>query len=184
MGQILDILDGIWKWLPQFTKGDLPSWIAVAIAVVAILLVFRKPRIHSELHLSRLHVEDDGGPINLEAEFTTYSHAARIDARATLKLDGISYPMSFQPLGRGPQNYRFASVSTFHLSFVGEYPKSQPIPKYAVINVKAKMSDGSGAQIREKMPLVPKDEDKAIAAAAAEAEPQGEGEADAGDREG
>ena len=96
----MDTLDAAWGWLLQFAKGDLPCWITVVITVIGVLLVirFRKQPIHSELNLSRLHFDDDGGPIILELEFTTYSHASRLDARAKLKLDGVKYPMKLEPV--------------------------------------------------------------------------------------
>ena len=60
------LFDAIWEWLPQFARGDLPTWIAVAIALIAMLFAIRKPPVHSELNISRLHFDDDGGPISQE----------------------------------------------------------------------------------------------------------------------
>jgi hypothetical protein len=133
--------------------GDFPSWLAVAIALAATLIALRKVAIHSELHFTRLHFDDDGGPISLELELTTYSHAPRLDAHAKLKLDRAKYPMSQEPLTT-PQNYRFATVSTFDLRFTGTYKKSKVAPKTAIIDVKVRMSDGSRARFKGKMPLV------------------------------
>jgi len=89
----------------------------------------------------------------LELDSATYSHASRIDARAKLKLNGVRYPMSFEQF-ETPTNYRFSTVNTFHLCFVGKYEKAQTTPKTASIDVKARLSDGSSARLREKVPLV------------------------------
>ena len=133
--------------------GDFPPWLAVAIAVIATLFALRKPPIHSELHFSRLRFDDDGGPISLEVELTTYSHASRLVATAKLKLDGIDYPMSLEPF-KTPVNYGYASANTFKLCFTGEYAKAIVAPKTANIGVKTRMSDGSSARLKKKIPLV------------------------------
>lgn len=46
---------------PSVGKGDLPSWIAVAIALVAVVIATRKPRAYSELNVAELHFDSDGG---------------------------------------------------------------------------------------------------------------------------
>jgi hypothetical protein len=61
--------------------------------------------------------------------------------------------MAFEPM-ETPQNYRFATVSTFELRFTGTYTKSKVTPKKAVIDVKVRMSDGSRARLKMKVPLV------------------------------
>ena len=150
----MDTLVSIWQWFLQFAKGDLPSWLAIAIAVIAMLFALRRPGAHTELSMSRLHFDDEGGPISLDMELTTYRHAPRLSATAKLKLDRVKYPLKLQPVN-SPTNYQFATVNTFHLSIVGQYTKRETLPKMASIDVKARLSDGSKARLRENMPLTP-----------------------------
>ena len=153
----MDVFDSVWKWLPEFTRGDLPSWAAVGLAFVAVLIAIRRSSIHAELHLKKFQFDEDGGPIMLEMEFTTYSHAARLTAEAKLKLDGVAYPMITEPF-KTPTNYAHASVNTFALLFKGAYTKSETLPNTASIDVKARMSDGSKARFRRKLSLVASDD--------------------------
>jgi hypothetical protein len=50
---------------------DFPSWLAVAIALIATLIALRTVPVHSELHFTRLCFDDNGGRISLELELTT-----------------------------------------------------------------------------------------------------------------
>ena len=150
----MDVSNSFWDWLPQFTRGDLPSWIAVAIALIAAFVALRKSPVHSELHIARLHIDDAEGPITLDLDLTTYSHAARLKAQASLKLDGVNYPMTMEPL-ETPQNLAYAAVNTFHLHFKGTFDTSRPTPKTASIDAKTTMSDESRARFKSKQELVP-----------------------------
>ena len=122
MGRVMNILDAIWVWVPQFTKGDLPSWIAVAIALIAVVIATRKPRSYSEINFTSLKFASDGGPITLDVEFTTYSHAATLEASTNLKIDGVENDSclgSSVCLSPGPERLRTTS-SNAHLT----YPRS------------------------------------------------------------
>ncbi len=141
----------IWAWL----QGDLASWLAVVLAVMAIIYALRN-RQHTELELVHLRFDNNGGPIDLELNLTTYSHAARIDATAKLEIDGVRYPLKWEPM-KTPMNYQFATVNTIQIRFTGQYEKRNILPKYARINAKAKLSDGSQASFKKKL-AVPKDE--------------------------
>ena len=149
----MDVLIQVWDYLPPFIKGDLPSWLAVIGAVIAMLFVLRKPSAHTELRMIRLHFDSNGGPISLELDLTTYSHAPNLSARAKLKLDRVEFAMRPEPV-EAPQNYRYATVNTFHLRFLGQYTKHQVSPKMAFVDVKVRFSDGSRARLREKTSLV------------------------------
>jgi len=150
--------DAAWTWLPQFASGPLPAWIGVLIGLVALYFATRKPRVHSELNLLQLKVgdgdddDDDGttgGPVILELDFTTYSHAARLTATAKVKINGVGCPMILQETER-PTNYQFATVNTFHLIFAGECLKGLPLSSPVSIDVRARLSDGSGARFKRK----------------------------------
>ncbi len=133
----------MWEWL----QSDLASWLAVGLALMAVFFTLRKPVKHTELSLSRLHFDDDGGPISLEVELSTESHAPNFEAEASLKMGGVNYPMRLEPV-KTPTNYQFATINTFHLHFVGQYVKSTTIPTTASIKVRAQLSDGSQARLR------------------------------------
>ena len=149
------IIQYLWKWLQsQWVQSDLASWLAVGLALMAVYFALRKLGQHTELNLTRLHFDDDGGPISLEVELSTYSHAPHLDAKARLKIGGISYPMTLEPL-KTPTNWSFATLNTFHLRFVGQYVKHKTTPTTAFINVKARWSDGSRARLRRKIDLKP-----------------------------
>ena len=148
-----DIIQCLWQWLQsQWFQSDLASWLAVGIAVIAIFFALRKPSHHTELSLTRLHFNSDGGPIDLELELDTYSHAPRLKTKAKLKIDGIDYPMTLEPI-KSPTNFQFAVLNTFKLHFVGQYVKSKTTPTTALIDVKARFSDGSRARLRVKIDL-------------------------------
>ncbi len=138
----------MWQWL----QSDLASWLAVGIAVIAVFFALRKPSHHTELSLTRLHFDSDGGPISLELDLATYSHAPRLTAKARLKIGGIGYPMRLEPI-KAPTNYQFAVLNTFQLRFVGQYVKSKINPTAAFIDVKARLSDGSRARLRKQVVL-------------------------------
>ena len=138
----------MWEWL----QGDLASWLAVVLAVTAIYFALRKPVQHTELNLTRLHFDADGGPISLEVELSTYSHAPSLKAEAKLKIGGVSYPMRLEPL-ETPMNFQFATLNTFRLRFGGQYVKSKTTPTTAFIDIKARLSDGSRARLRNKIVL-------------------------------
>ena len=138
----------MWEWL----QGDLASWLAVVLAVTAIYFAVRKLGQHTELNFTRLHFDSDGGPISLEVELSTYSHAPNLKAEARLKIGGISYPMRLEPL-KTPTNWSFATLNTFHLCFVGQYVKHKTAPTTAFIDVRARWSDGSRARLRRKIDL-------------------------------
>ncbi len=104
--------------------------------------------------MSRFHVDDDDGTITLGLNLTTYSHAAQIESRAKLKLDGVNYPMTREPL-ETPTNYAYATVNTFNLRFTGTYDISRGTPKRDSLDVTAKLSDGSKARFKEKTDLGP-----------------------------
>ena len=148
----MDILGDIWQWLPQFAKGDLPSWLAVTFAGIAMFLALRKPSLHTELGNVQLQFDSDGGPIHLTLELTTYSHAPRLTAKAKVRIGGINCPMKLEPI-KAPQNYAYATVNTFDLKFVGDYAKTIKAPKEATVDVRARLSDGSKARLRQRFPL-------------------------------
>jgi len=93
----------MWEWL----QGDLASWLAGGLAVMAVLFALRKPVHHTELKLLSLHFDSDGGPISLELELAPYSHSPRLEAEARLKIGGVSYPLRLEPL-KAPMNFQFA----------------------------------------------------------------------------
>lgn len=148
-----DTIQCLWQWLQsQWVQSDLASWLAVGLAVMAVIFALRKPPQHTELNLTRLQFDSDGGPISLELELATYSHAPRLTAEARLKIGGTGYPMKLEPI-KAPTNYQFAALNTFKLRFVGQYVKSKTTPTAAFIDVKARLSDGSRARLRRQMVL-------------------------------
>ncbi|MBI4321313.1 MAG: hypothetical protein HY675_22710 [Chloroflexi bacterium] len=125
----------------------------MVIAVAAMYFALRRPAAHAEIRILNLKFHDEGGAIKLDAEMTTYSHAPRLNTKATLKLNGVRHPLQLEPI-KAPLNYQFATVNTFQLGFTGHYSKLTPPPKMAVIEIRAKMSDGTKARLHTKIPLV------------------------------
>ncbi|MFC2059476.1 hypothetical protein ACFLTZ_00370 [Chloroflexota bacterium] len=128
------------------------SWLAVVLAVTAIYFALRRSQ-HTELIFTSLKFEADGGPIGLELDLHTYSHAYQVKAKARLKIDGVDYPMKLELPINAPTNFQFATVNTFHLRFSGQYEKRIKIPTTAFIDVKARLSDGSRARLRRNSTL-------------------------------
>lgn len=144
----------IWQWLQnQWIQSDLASWLAVGLAIMAVFYALRKPAHHTELNFTNLHFDDDGGPITLEVELDTYSHAPRLVAKVRLKMDGVDYPLKLEQPIKMPTNSNFSVLNAIPLRFRGQYVKSETPPATALIDVKAKFSDGSNARLRKKLYL-------------------------------
>ena len=120
---------------------------------MAIFFALRKTMQHTELSLTRLHFDNDGGPISLELELSTYSHAPKLTAKARLKMGGVDYPLKLELPIKVPINSNISVLNTFPLHFVGQYVKSKTLPQAALIDVKARFSDGSKARLRKKVIL-------------------------------
>ncbi len=149
-----DITQYLWQWLQsQWVQSDFASWLAVVLAVMAVCFALRKSRQHTEISNPRLQFNLDGGPISLELELATYSHAPRLTAEARLKIGGNDYPMRLELPIKAPTNYQFAVLNTFKHRFVGQYVKSKIDPETAFIAVTARLSDGSRASLRRHIVL-------------------------------
>lgn len=145
----------MWDWVPWgWLQSDLASWLAVVIAIMAILFALRKHKYHTELRFTSLKIKEE--QISLEVVMSTYSHAPRIDAKAEIKIDGISYPMSLEPI-KAPTNFRFAVLNNFQICFTGKYVNTDTLPQSATVDVKVKLSDGSKAKLHEIVTLCVED---------------------------
>ena len=136
----------------QWLQSDLASWLAVVLAMTAIYFALRKGH-YCELIFTDLSFNEDGGPISLELNFCTHSHALGMKASARLKIDGIDYPMKLELPIKTPKNFQFATMNTFHIRFSGEYAKREKFPMTASIDVKVRQRDGSRARLCRKFPL-------------------------------
>ena len=145
-------IQSIWQFLQsQWIQSDLASWLAVGIAIMALFFALRKPTWHTELNLIKLILDTDGGPISMELELSTYSHAPRLISKACLKIDGVNYPMKLESPLKMPTNVQYAILNTFHLRFTGQFTRSKTAPKTAIVDVQAQFSDGSKARLRRKV---------------------------------
>lgn len=153
LSQLWELVPDVWQ---RFVSGDLPSWIAVGIAVAAVIFALRRPQNYTELGNVRID-SDDEGVTKVTADLTTASHAANLNVIARLKVRGVSVPLTLEPIvPRINSDYR--AVNTFALVFSGVYPKGKERPKTAgsvQLSIKARMSDGSSAKYRHRWPITP-----------------------------
>lgn len=148
----------MFDWIKSgFIESDLASWLAVALAVVAVIFALRRPQSYTEIRQVELEFDADGGKVTLTAILTTTSHAGSLVAKAKLKLGNISVPMVWDSKQFDtPMNWSFAAANTFRLVFTGEYTKQAKVPTEALVDIRGKFSDGSKASNRSRLPLVPK----------------------------
>lgn len=123
------------------------------MAVSAVIFALRRPPLYTELDNPRIKFDTDGGPVEISVTLTTASHAPRLFVSAKVEIDRVKVALLWKPVD-WPTNYGYRAVNSFHLVFIGDYPKPKKPPTWMRLVIHAKLSDGSSARFRGRIPIV------------------------------